>query len=243
MTAIGTTSLTGIALGSTQIVEARIGSTLVWSASALSDDFDRADAASLGSAWVAMDPAPGLFDPDYHLGIVNGEARIVLPDDWLAQAYFTRRARMVATAPDDDGDLEVRIGSKGSGPSIASLGGYITDVYARMTTDFKAGVGLRITHSNIGVVTMAGGVSSVALDGGSFAAGDVARLMIRGNVHTLFVAGTNRGNWTHVTSGAGKRSVGVRMDAARDVFGVEGTDTWKLGARQFSPTLDYVQFS
>ncbi|WP_166905901.1 hypothetical protein [Mycobacterium sp. DL440] len=210
-----------------------LGSTLIWSKSGIRDTFDRDDAATLGSAWTDHGPSA-----TYKAGIVNGQCRLALPDGLVSSPLLTSHARYnAAVAPGDDYELEFRVGSQGSGPSIT---GDLprTQVFARVSNSgFTHGVGVQLDSSTLRIVRRLLSINTVMVSGGTFGAGDTINLKGVGNVHTLRRNGSRVGEWNDSTGtaskGSGYRSLGVVVMASKDL----------LGPRRFGPTLDWVELS
>lgn len=237
---VGSSAVADVRYGSTMVSSIRRGSTIMWqrtgggSGSLIFDDFDRADADTLGSNWTYED---GAFH-DHEIGVENGQARVKIPEG-LIGGFFTlstSRCRYnVATASSDDGFVETQPSSLGNSHSGASPTGYRTQVFGRgNNTSCDDGVGIEMKAGNCWIVRRVGGSDTVMEDGGSFQAGDILRLSYSGNVYTLTRNGVEVASWNdsgasaHV--GSGYRSLLLRGDGAKDL----------LGPRRFSPALNYV---
>lgn len=230
---IGSAPVQGLYIGSTPVQKLYRGSTLIWSRSGIGDNFDRDDAATLGSAWADHGPSG-----TYKAGIVNGECRLALPDGLVSSALLTSHARYnAATAPGDDYELEFRVGSQGSGPSITGDLAR-TQVFARVSNSgFTHGVGVQLDSSTLRIVRRLLSINTVMFSGGAFGAGDIINMKGVGNLHTLRRNGSRVGEWNDSTGtaskGSGYRSLGVVVMASKDL----------LGPRRFGPTLDWVELS
>ncbi|MFA5707949.1 hypothetical protein [Mycolicibacterium sp.] len=217
--------------GDREIKARYLGNQLVWSASGIRDDFNRDDAPTLGAGWVDHGPAS-----TYKAGVVNGMCRLAVPDGLLALALITSRQRCVIDTLDrDDGYIEFRVGSQGSGPSIT---GDLcrTTVFGRVSNAaFTHGVGIGVDSSTIRLVRRVAGSESVVENFGAFSAGDVIRHRFQGDLHTVYRNGKFVGEWDDdeqtAARGAGFRSLGVVVMASKDL----------LGPRRFGPALDYVE--
>lgn len=207
---------------------------LLWSRSGIRDDFNRDDAATLGSGWTDQGPSS-----TYKAGIVDGQCRLALPDGLVSSTLLTSHARYnVATAPNDDYELEFRVGSQGSGPSITGDLAR-TQVFARVSNSgFTHGVGVQLDSSTLRIVRRVLSINSVmAPDCGAFGAGDTINMKGVGNLHTLRRNGRKVGEWNDSTGtaskGGGFRSLGVVVMASKDL----------LGPRRFGPTIDWVSLT
>ncbi len=234
----GSTLITDIRHGTTPIDEVRKGTTLVWTRSTKRDDFNRADAATLGSNWTDLGPSS-----DWKLGVTNGQARVQIPDGLLGGFWDIRTSMArynVATASADDGYVEVRAASNGDPFSVVSgAAGFVTDIFGRGYNSATSqattnGVGIRMISGHCWIVRMLTGTPVTQGDGGTFQAGDRLRLTYVSNTHTLTVNGVQRVQWNDsgatASKGANYRSLIVRGQGGKDL----------LGPRRFSPGIDYV---
>jgi hypothetical protein len=225
---LGATSISQIRLGATPLTEIRLGSTLVWSVATMFDNFNRADANTLGPNWI-NDYTSSVYVP----GIAQNTARMNMPDGLifvLGQSAWTRYT--AATTPGDDGYLEVKMATIGS---AYDGGNWVSQAYRRLSNGASSdGVGFHLYASTVSIVRRVAGVDTVMVACGSFLAGDVLRLQQTGNVHTCLVNGVVRNSWNDsgatAQKGAGFRSMGMRFDGGKDF----------LGPRQFSPAFDYI---
>lgn len=227
---LGSAAITGIYRGATPIQNVYRGSVPIWSASSIRDDFARADADTLGDDW----DDEGTSD-DYFVGITDETAKIQIPDGLIGGSWDYRISMQrynVDTLDGDDGFVEARAASKGDGPSGASSSGYNTDVMGRVTDDdFDRGVGFRLRGGQCYLASRSGDDTDALASGGTFQAGDVIRATFIGTTGRLYVNGEQVAVDTiPAASGAGYRSLGIRLEGAKDFF----------GPRRFSPTLDYV---
>lgn len=230
---LGSTPITAIKHGALNITNAYRGSVPVWSASAIRDDFDRADADDLGANW--DDEGSSL---DYLIGITDERARVQIPDGLIGGFWDYRISRMrwnVETLAGDDGFVECRVATKGDNASATSLSGYRTDVMGRVTNDdFSEGVGFRLSAGELFIITRISDTDAVRAEGGSFQAGDVIQQTFVGHTHRLFRNGDQVAVWEDTgpvaSIGSGYRSLGIRQEGAKDL----------LGPRRFSPAFDYV---
>lgn len=229
---VGSTSIIDVRRGSTLINEIRRGSTLVWSRTSIYDGFDRDDADTLGADWTYSGSTT------YKLGIENNTGRVRIPEGLIGGFFSLNTSRAwfnVATADGDDGFVECQPSSLGSGASGGSPGGYITQVFGRVSNGaFTHGVGIHMVAGQLSIVRRVGGTDSIRASAGTYQAGDVLRLTYVGNLHTLTRNGAVVGTWDDsgatAASGAGYRTLGIRGDGAKDL----------LGPRRFSAALDYV---
>ncbi|MBP3086973.1 DUF7257 domain-containing protein [Mycolicibacterium fortuitum] len=206
---------------------------LLWSRAGIRVNFDGPDAATLAPDWTDYGPSS-----TYKAGIVDGQCRLALPDGLVSSPLLSSHQRYnVATAPNDDYELEFRVGTQGSGPSITGDLSR-TLVFARVSNgSFTHGVGVQLDSSTLRIVRRVLSINTVMFSGGTFGAGDVINLKGVGNLHTLRRNGSKVGEWNDSTGtaakGAGYRSLGVVVMASKDL----------LGPRRFGPTIDWVQLS
>lgn len=230
---IGSTAITGVKHGSTDVESIRHGSTLVWTRTTLFDNYNRADADTLGADWT--DEGPALT---YTAGVSNNTCRLVAPDLWLlGLAYQESWQRYdAATSADDDGYLEAAFSTTGSlqGPSSSP---HITMVLRRGSDGAAThGVGFAASASNLYLAARIAEVDTLTA-AGTFSPGDTIRCYQTGAVHTLRRNGALVAEWDDAggtaESGPGYRSLLIQVTGSQD---------W-LGARRFSPSIDYVECS
>lgn len=222
--------IVAIKRGASSIVQIRRGATLIWSGSGLRDDFNRTD---LGADWIHYGPAG-----DYVADIVNDMLRLDIPDGLLAVPLKTDRVRLnTAQVSGTDYYLEFRVGSQGSGDSPFLGNKHRTQVFARVSDGaFTHGVGVDLYGSQLGIVRRVSNTDTIMVPNfGAFTAGDTIRMTGVGNLHTVRRNGQFAGEWNDsaatAASGAGYKSIGVRVDASKDT----------LGPRRFSPGIDWIE--
>lgn len=224
---LGTTAITGIKLGTTDILSVKLGTTLAWSKTTLFDNFNRAN-GPIGSKWTDHGPSSA----PYQAYVNNGGCRINIPDGLIALAVNVSSYRYNdAQVPADDGYIEVKLGDNGNSADFV-----YSSVWRRIpNSSFVSGVGIRFCASQVSIVKRISSTTTVALDCGSFAAGDIFRLVQVGNLHSLYRNGTWVGEWDDVSStvakGSGFRSIGLVVSGSKDLF----------GARRFSASFDYIE--
>ncbi|OMB79300.1 DUF7257 domain-containing protein [Mycolicibacterium conceptionense] len=230
----GTHPIQALKLADIDFQKLCLGSTILWSKSSIRISFDGPDAATLGVDWVDYGPSS-----TYKAGIVNGQCRLAIPDGLISLPLLTSRQRYnAAQAPNTDYELEFRVGSQGSGPSITGDLSK-TQVFARVSnTAFTHGVGVQLDSSTLRIVRRVSNTDTIMLNnGGTFAAGDTINLKGVGNLHTLRRNGSRVGEWPDTTgtaaSGPGYKSLGVVVMGSKDL----------LGPRRFGPTIDWVELN
>ncbi|MCV7424327.1 hypothetical protein H7K45_27650 [Mycobacterium yunnanensis] len=241
----GSVPIVGRYRGSVPILNRYRGNTLIWSSSGgKRDDFTRVDADgypidtlnTLGPDWTDHGPAT-----DYKIGVEDGRARVSVPDGQLGGFWSLRTSCYrynKAKNSTDDGFVECRFATQGDSASLTSLGGYHTQVMGRGRDDnANNGCGIQAAGGHLWISTVVNGSpGNQRRDCGTFQAGDVARLVFTGNVHTMYVNGEQRGTpWVRsgdgdYLMGNGFRSLWIAENGAKDL----------LGPRRFSPALDYV---
>lgn len=243
---LGSTPQTSRYIGEDRILQFYRGTNLIWNDTRLIDLFDDKDAdgnpdvitlAGTGR-WTDLGPYPVIPIPYPKLAIYRGIMRLNLPDGLLVSAMATNRARYNVQHPGDDGYIEARVATKGSGTPPPFMGWTAaTDVYRRgnnTTGNQTHGVGFRLRQSQLWIVSMTAGNDTERADCGSFAANDIIRLESTGNLHKLYRNGLLAGQWNDTgglaLSGASYRSMILRSDASKDL----------LGPRRFGPALDWV---
>ncbi|SLE68159.1 Uncharacterised protein [Mycobacteroides abscessus subsp. massiliense] len=225
---LGGTAIKAMMLGEKAITRAYLGETLVWSANRIRDDFNRAD-GDLGVNWVISPSIDG-----YKPSVVGNVCRLGVPDGLVSLQLNGAHARYVAALDRDDGYVEFRIGSQGSGPSLT---GDLcrTTVLARGSNNaVTGGVGVQMDSSTLRIVRRAG-VDTVVKTIGTFGAGDVIRHNFVGNVHTFRRNGSLLEEWDDENAtapkGTGNRSLIISVQGSKDL----------LGPRRFGPAIDYVE--
>lgn len=237
----GSTVISDIRRGSTLINEVRRGSTIIWQrANATSTDFATAfgeDADDLGSDWTSHGPSA-----DFLIGIENGTARLKLPDGLIGGFFDLRTSRMrynAATAPADDGYIEVVAASMGSSGSLLSWSdGFRTVAFSRLSNSgFTHGVGIDMAAGQCWITRMVSSTESRMAAGGAFAAGNRLHLSHANRVHTLYRNGFQVAQWNDsgasAEKGSGYRSMGLLAQAGKDV----------LGPRRFSPAISSIKMA
>lgn len=227
---IGNRPVTRRFFGNQPIRARYFGNQLVWSAHRIGDHFNRPDAPTLGPDWTDHGPSS-----TYKAGVVNGMCRLAVPDGLVGLSLITSRQRYNAETLDkDDGYIEFRIGTQGSGPSIT---GDLcrTTVFGRLSNNgFTHGVGVGVDSSTIRIVRRVNNTETVMENCGAFAAGDIIRYHFQGDLHTVRRNGRFAGEWEDTgrtaARGAGNRSLGLVVMASKDL----------LGPRRFGPALDYI---
>lgn len=237
---IGSTLVNDIRIGATPVQRIAVGSTVVWarSGAALREDFTQlADTTSLVTT--------GRWSDEVHdnasnlAGVVNGSCQINIPDGIVAVGYRTSRMRYTAaTLGGDDGYIECEITSQGD--SIDS-NTYLTQVLRRVSnTGFTDGVGLQLDASAIRIVRRVASVDTPISTVGSYAVGDVIRLVQTGDLHDVYKNGDFLGEWndsTHTAHrGSAYRSMGLCVSGAKPAFFI-----YPVGPRRFSPGIAYCE--
>lgn len=214
--------ITGVYLGATPITAIYRGSTLVWSPGGIHADFSTYPDGSLDLSGVWTNDGGSGYD----IGVENGLARVLMPDNIPLISSFTRRARYTAAQHAADGYVEIVIGNPGSG-------NLSTDIFRRATntSTSSAGVGIRLRASGLYIVRRVSSTDTEVVPCGSFQGGGRARLTQNGNLHTMHYNGQFVGEWND-TAGtalntASERTLTVVERGYKDVF----------GPRRFSPSL------
>ena len=216
--------ITGIRSQGRTITRVRYQGRDVWTASALTDLFDRED-GPLGPDWV-LESKSGSYD----LAISAGGVRYGAPDGLLGLTTKDATMRFVGgLSASADGYLETQISHKGSYD-------HSTRLYRRYANSGGAsGVGFDFRDSRAYIAKRVGGVNTLVLDLGSFSVGDVFRQRQVGTLISAWRNGEFVGEATvaDAPSGTGNRSLGLRQEGSKDL----------LGPRRFSPALNYVMAS
>lgn len=214
-------TITAIRAQGKSISQIRAQGRVVWSASSLTDLFDRDD-GPLGPDWV-LESKSGTYEIAVH---AKG-ARFGIPDGLLGLTTKDATHRYVAaTSVSGDGYLETQIANKGAYD-------HSTRVYRRYAnTGGASGVGFDFRDSRAYITKRVGGANTLVLDLGAFVVGDVFRMRQNGTLHSVWRNGEFVGETpiADAPNGAGNRSVALRMEGSKDL----------LGPRRFSPTLNYV---
>lgn len=223
--------LTAIRHGSTAINEIRRGTTLVWAASLLRDNFNDDRGIGLGAAWTDHGPA---VTPNLASVINEQYARINLPDGVnVISGQRSRWRYNLATAPTDDGYLEIKIATRGDWD-----GTFSTTAFSHLSNSaFTDGVGINLRGSRLRITCMLASTETDKADCGGFVPGDVCRLVHTngGTLHQMFRNGRLVGAWdgTGVASvGSGFRSTGLSVYGRKDSI---------LTPRRYSPGIDYIE--
>lgn len=237
-------AISRVVRGGVEYTQIRRGGVPVWEAPTaepppgeptlviLRDTFNRADSDDVGSNWTHND-----FDT-YKAGIFSKSTRLAIPDGSVfgLDLRIDRLRYNAGTLPNDDCYLKFGVASQGSSGSSKSSA-YRTQVYYRLSnTGFSHGVGVQLDSSTLRIVRRVSGTTTTMVNNcGAFTAGDQISMDATGNVHTLFRNGTDVGVWNDngatASKGSGFRSMGYRVDGAKEF----------LGSRRFSPRLDFVE--
>lgn len=219
----------GLHLGDIHFEGLYLGEQRLWSLTNLRDDFT-GDGQDLDPALWVREQAGTFFD----IGRTDDTARVQIPDGLLSVTwgFQTSKYRFIGgQSAAADGYLEFRIANKGTG-------GYATHMYRRYAnTGAASGVYVGMHSSDLFIGYRVGGVNTRIKECGSFSAGDVIRLVQKGNLHTVYKAGEFAGEWEDtgglVPSGAGNRSIAMLMTGEKAIF----------MPREFSPSIDYFEAS
>ncbi|MEU9805413.1 hypothetical protein [Mycobacterium sp. NPDC050853] len=227
---LGAAGIKAMMLGGKAIPRAYLGNTLVWSANRIRDDFNRPD-GDLGANW-----AISASIDDYKPGVVSNVCRLAVPDGLLALQLNGAHARYSAKTLDrDDGYVEFRIGSQGSGPSLTGDLCKTTVLGRGSNTAITGGVGVQMDSSTLRIVRRVASLDVVVRPMGTFGAGDVIRHTFVGNLHTFRRNGSLLEEWDDTgntaAKGPGNRSLILSVMGSKDL----------LGPRRFGPALDYVE--
>jgi hypothetical protein len=233
---LGTKNVRALYLGARRVSRVMLGSKLVWNSATVFDDFNRANSKLDAKDWVNAGPS---FD--HVASVVDGKMRIDIPDglmDPFGRISYMRYTK--ALAPADDGYIECLVSTMGdSTPGIFADIVYRTTLFGKVSnTGFSEGVGISLSASGISLTVRNGLIDREVKTFGSYAPLDVIRLTFVGKLYTMYRNGASLGTWTdssnQVETGAGYRSMGIRVDGAKEMLG--------LGPRRFSPALDYVEY-
>lgn len=231
----GSTQLPTITHGTTPILWAQKGSTIVWQLAVPGDDFNTAGPLN-STNWADV-----ISGSAFKIACENGYGRVNVPDGILSGTYaFVTSAFRYSTTvlPGDDCYVEVRPATKGASASL--LGTYATQAWCRGNNSgsgFTNGWAIHMEAGHVWIAVNTGSGTSKKVNCGTFQAMDVIRLQVQGNVGTLYVNGVTQTGWayTDTTNAVGKssayRSLIIRQDGEKIV----------LGPRAFSPALDYVK--
>lgn len=219
--------ITGIRAQGKTITRVRQGGKDLWSASLLTDLFDRDDSPTLGPGWLCEVKSTLV---DYEIGIHAEGARFAIPDGLIALTTKEAVHRYVAAQSlSADGYLETQISHKGSYD-------HSTRVWRRYAnTGGASGVGFDFRDSTAYITKRVGNANTLVLELSSFIVGDVFRMRQVGNLHSAWKNGefVGEATITDAPSGAANRSLGLRMEGSKDL----------LGPRRFSPQLNYIMAS
>lgn len=226
---IGSNAVVARYYGTRPIVARYLGSTLIWSANQTRDDFIRPD-GDLGVNW-AISPSINGYKPS----VVGNVCRLGVPDGLVSLQLNGAHARHKAPLTRDDGYVQFRIGSQGSGPSLTGDLCRTTVLGRGSNTDITGGVGVQMDSSTLRIVRRVAGVDLVVKAIGTFGAGDVIRHNFVGNVHTIRRNGSLLEEWNDESGtapkGTGNRSLILSVQGSKDL----------LGPRRFGPAIDYVE--
>lgn len=231
----GTTPIVGLKAGTTDISHLYLGTTLVWSKTAVRDDFNRDDAVGLGAGWTDL----GSASSPYLASIRSNTCRLNIPDGLIYVSDKVSCWRYnTAQHPGNDGYLEIRAASRGDDDDDFKTKVFRRSANASTAIANSAGVGIQLAGYQVGIVRRVAGTDTVMFSGGSFESGDVLRLVQAGNLHSLYRNGIYLGEWNDsgatAGSGAGYRSMMVSVMGEKPTI---------FSGRKFSAALDYVECS
>jgi hypothetical protein len=230
----GSAPVTAIYRGSTPVTAVYKGSTLVWSASSMFDQFNRANSTGLGSNWTDLSSTS-----PYLASVVNDQCKMNIPGGDITGSLLSSRARYnAAVHPNDTGWIEIGVGTAGDVDQT-------TQAFRRGNnagTTLTNGVGIQLENSQLSIVSRVSSVDTVQAPCGSFNAGDICRLTQVGTgtsaVHTMTQNGAVVGTWQDtagvVPTGSTDRSMAVRVDGTSEI------SFFVFTVIAFSPALDYV---
>lgn len=231
----GATPITAFYKGATPVSALYLGSTLVWSASAMLDNFMRANSVGLGANWTDLSGTS-----PYLASVVNNMCKMNIPGGTTTGVQETDRQRYnAAQHAADPGYVEIKAGTQGDS-------GQITQAFRRANntgTTLTNGVGIQLENSTISLVTRVSSVDTVQAACGSFHSGDTIRCTQVGTgtsaVHTMTKNGVPVGTpWPDtagiVPSGSTNRSLAVRIDGESVIFFFVFTSIL------FSPAIDTI---
>ena len=222
-------TIIAVRLGDIPVVRAILGLNTVMRVAAAWDTFNRPNQPlDADGRWVDYGTAT-----TYRAAIENTVARIGIPDGLTDQTQATSYMRCATgKAWSDDGYVQCRVFSVGDTTGLKT---YATAIFAKVNDDFTDGVGIHLSGNTLGLVVRRDSVDTVVGTFGQFSTNDVIRIVFSGSDYTVFCNSQQRGTWTdrlgQVTSDAGHRSLGIRVE------GASSSD----GARSFSPALDHVE--
>lgn len=234
---LGGTAFSKLAIGSTPIQKVSLGSSLLWSAgNTFTDDFNRADAATLGANW--------RVDVNSQPKIASNRAQFKTPSNGNGRAgnWVSYSA---GTLNSDNYSVKLQL--------IAPSGNLATDNYTgavlAVGDTFGSGVmcmAVVSTGSGIGIVTQSGtppttGVSSggtgqtvQATNATTVATTDLVEFQRVGNVFTLYKNGVSVLSWTDasniVSKGSAYRRFGMIVEGNYPLF----------NAAYYSPAVDSI---
>lgn len=229
---VGDALVQAVSVGAAPVQSVYVGADRVWSQSQMYFDFGEVVSNLTTRGWVYGSPAP-----TYRAMSDGSSLRINMPDGVSVLGEFIDRVRYGdAVAGRDDGYLRFGFKSLGSWPS-PSVSHYYTDIFARGSNGgFTDGVGVRAEAGGISILSRISGTEVVRADCGSFDTTDKFLLRFHGDVWTLYRNGEFAGEWDDTgdaaAGGSGYRSLIVRVTGGREL----------VGARRFSPQVDYIEY-
>ena len=233
---VGDKRVQDIRVGSTGVSAVYVGADKVWSKTAIFFTFSEnttADNNMTSLGFVHYGP-----DTTYKAISDGNVCRINMPSGISNLGEYIDRVRYnTAVSATDDGYLQFKFGSLGNPPS-PSVVAYRTDIFARGSNGgVTHGVGVRAESGEISIISRIANVDVVRAVCGAFdPAVDTFRLKFVGNVWTLYRNGEFAGEWNDsgalASKGASFRSLILRLTGGREF----------IGARQFGPHIDYVEY-
>jgi len=230
--------------------EIRLGTTLLWSASALTDYADRPDSIGLGPDWTDVGPsvAPAMAS------IVSGQFCMNIEDD-PKLTLPTETSNQVYTAGEaagDDGYIATVVTTVGD-YGLASTG-LVTILWRRSDSDFTNGVGMQIDGSTntVSIISRVFSSNTVQPADLSFQPGDILELKQTGDQHKLTVSGATASftvwndTLSEVSQGSAFRRMALTLQGSRILSDSDPTlppvaPEDIVAIRVLSPCLDYVE--